>query len=127
MTTQTFDATVTNIEDPEKRGRIEVSCAGLLGDEDSTLPMWVEPNTDWGWFYVPDVGELVEIEHVSSTSDDGAKYARCARCPLEREKILDRRRDRRRCATSPHPRRFHQKLRETTRVRNSKRPYYVFR
>lgn len=70
MTTQTYDATVTNIEDPERRGRIQVACVGLMGDEDSTLPNWIEPVLQWGWFLVPDVGEMVEIECEISSSED---------------------------------------------------------
>jgi hypothetical protein len=60
--TEKYDATVMTTEDPEQRGRIKVACAGLLGDEDTELPQWIEPNLQWGWFVVPDVGEIVEIE-----------------------------------------------------------------
>lgn len=72
MITETYDATVMSIdaEEPNPRGRIKVACVGLLGDEESTLPMWVEPAFDWGWFYVPDIGETVEIEVVSSSEQD---------------------------------------------------------
>lgn len=68
-----YDATVTVNEDDEQRGRIKVACAGLLGDEDTELPMWVEPVLDWGWFYVPDVGETVEVE-VAVSSDEDESY-----------------------------------------------------
>jgi hypothetical protein len=54
-------AVVKSTSDPEKRGRIKVSCASLLGDEDSDAPMWIEPVLTWGSFIVPDVGETVEI------------------------------------------------------------------
>ena len=63
-------ATVTNNVDPENRGRISVACVGLLGDEETELPMFVEPVHDWGWFYIPDVGELVEIEVIESSDED---------------------------------------------------------
>ena len=71
--TERFPATVTSIEDEDsdpQRGRIKVACAGLLGDEESELPMWVEPALDWGHFYIPDVGEIVEVEVVAGTEQD---------------------------------------------------------
>jgi hypothetical protein len=70
ITTETFSAVVTNNKDDEERGRIRVACTGLLGDDDSDLPMWVEPILDWGWFYVPDIGEIIEIEVVSGSDID---------------------------------------------------------
>lgn len=69
-TLERYEAVVTNNEDEEKRGRIRIACAGLMGDEDSELPMFVEPVHEWGWFYVPDVGEIVEIEVLTSSSTD---------------------------------------------------------
>jgi len=73
FTTETYPATVMAVNDPEQRGRIRVACVGLLGDEDAELPMWVEPLTDWGWFYVPDPGEVVDIEVVDSSTQDESK------------------------------------------------------
>lgn len=70
MIYEKHDAIVTNIDDPDKEGKIQVACVGILGDEDSPLPMWIEPNFDWGWFYIPDVGETVEIEIVIGTGTD---------------------------------------------------------
>lgn len=67
---ETYPATVTVNDDDEQRGRIRVACAGLMGDEESDLPMWVEPALDWGWFYIPDVGEIVEIEFTTSSEED---------------------------------------------------------
>lgn len=67
---EAYVATVTVNEDDEQRGRIRVTCAGLMGDEESELPMWVEPTLDWGWFYVPDVGEIVEVEITSNSEED---------------------------------------------------------
>lgn len=58
---QSYTATVKNVKDPKKRGRIEVACAALLGDEESKLPMWLEPCFQWGFFVIPDVGDVVEI------------------------------------------------------------------
>lgn len=68
--TETYPATVTATNDPEKRGRIRVACVGLMGDEETELPMWVEPALAWGWFVIPDVGEVVELEVVTGSSDD---------------------------------------------------------
>lgn len=65
-----YEALVTNNEDDEQRGRIKVACVGLLGDEEAELPMWVEPALDWGFFFVPDVGEIVEVEVVTHTEQD---------------------------------------------------------
>jgi hypothetical protein len=68
--TEKYPAKVTFNDDPEQRGRIRVACSGLLGDEESELPQLVEPVMDWGWFIVPDIGELVEIEVVTDSSED---------------------------------------------------------
>jgi len=68
--TETMSATVTANNDDEKRGRIRVACVELLGDDDADLPMWVEPIFDWGWFFVPDVGEIVELEVTASSDMD---------------------------------------------------------
>lgn len=68
---ETYPATVTQNEgDDLGPGQIRVACAGLLGDEETSLPMPVNPIFDWGWFYVPDVGELVEIEVISGSDQD---------------------------------------------------------
>lgn len=68
--TETYPAKVTMNQDPEQRGRIKVACSGILGDEETELPMWVEPVPAWGWFFVPDIGEMVEIEVVSGSTED---------------------------------------------------------
>lgn len=62
--------TVVANQDPELRGRIKCACAGILGSEDEALPMWIPPIAEWGWFFVPDIGELVELEMIASESDD---------------------------------------------------------
>lgn len=67
---ETHTATVTANDDPEKRGRIRCSCAGLLADEDGELPMWIEPVAQWGWFFVPDVGEIIELVAVAQGDTD---------------------------------------------------------
>lgn len=70
MIVEKHDATVLSIDDPEKRGRIKIACAGLLGDEETELPDWIEPNQDWGWFVIPDVGEIIEIETIAGNDQD---------------------------------------------------------
>ena len=67
-TSERYDAVVKKNQDKEQRGRIRVACAGLLGNEKSELPMWIRPAYDWGWFYVPDIDEQVEIE-IKTDSD----------------------------------------------------------
>ncbi len=59
-----FPATVTNNEDPTQRGRVKVKSLQIMGDENVEFPDFVDPAFDWGWFYVPDVGEEIEIEVV---------------------------------------------------------------
>jgi hypothetical protein len=70
-------AIVTDNQDEEQRGRIKVACPDFIGtsgktdDEDITLEDWIEPIHDWGWFYVPDIDEVVEIEvQVGSDEDE---------------------------------------------------------
>lgn len=70
MLTETYPATVTANNDPDKRGRVRIACAALMGDEETELPMWVDALPQWGWFIVPDVGELIEIEVVTASSED---------------------------------------------------------
>lgn len=65
-----FLAVVSKNEDPEKRGRIKVACAALLGDEQQELPGWIEPALLWGWFAVPDVGQQVTILVTLGTDQD---------------------------------------------------------
>ncbi len=70
ITTERYPAVVSNVEDPENRGRIKVLCVGILGDEEAEVPDWVEPAYQWGWFVVPKVGQLVEIEVAISSDED---------------------------------------------------------
>jgi len=67
--TRTYLARVVSNQDPEKRGRVKVSCYDLIGAEQE-IPDWVEPMLDWGWFYVPDVDEIIEIEVLLGTGRD---------------------------------------------------------
>lgn len=69
-----FYAVVTNTDDPEKSGRIKVKAENLLS-EDIEVPYWIEPRFHFvtktgGFFGVPEVGSLVEIEMPVSTSND---------------------------------------------------------
>jgi hypothetical protein len=68
--TETFSATVVDNQDPETRGRIQVTCVGLLGSDEVKYNKWIDPRFDWGWFYVPDIGEEVEIEVVAASDKD---------------------------------------------------------
>lgn len=70
ISTAKYPATVTKNDDPDKRGIIQVSCVELMGDEEGACLIDVEPAFDWGWFYVPDIGEIVEIEVIEGSSDD---------------------------------------------------------
>lgn len=70
MTIDKYDATVMTNDDPEKRGRIKIACVDLLGDEETEVPQWVTPNLEWGWFIVPDPGEIVQIEVLTGDGQD---------------------------------------------------------
>lgn len=78
-------ATVKDDRDPQKRGRIRVASATLMGvdanDEAVDYPAWVEPmfpvlfssdgdRVNAGWFAVPSVGATVEIEIAVASSHD---------------------------------------------------------
>jgi hypothetical protein len=63
-------ARVVANNDEAKRGRIRVVCSDFTGDPDKQLPIWIEPAYDWGWFVVPDVDELVEIEVLEQQDTD---------------------------------------------------------
>lgn len=67
---RTAAAKVTNNEDPEKRGRIKITCVALLGDESRELPGWIETALPWGWFAIPDVGQQVTISYSLGSSND---------------------------------------------------------
>jgi hypothetical protein len=70
MSVEVHIATVTSTDDPEQRGRIRINSSSLMGDEEEECPVWVEPVPSWGWFVIPDKGELVEIECTGRTSED---------------------------------------------------------
>ncbi len=68
--TERYEAVVSSIEDPEERGRFKVKCVGLMGDATAELPIFVELVPGWGWFIVPEVGEIVEIEVIVASDRD---------------------------------------------------------
>lgn len=68
--TARYPAKVTFNADPDKRGIIRVACIGIMGDEDTEIPVDVEPAHAWGWFFVPDVGELVDVECTEGSDED---------------------------------------------------------
>lgn len=65
---------VTNVTDPEKRGRIKVRCQSLVGAQ-TELPDWIEPEdppfaaTNGAGLFLPTVNSLVEL--VMDVSDLG--------------------------------------------------------
>lgn len=71
---EVFTAKVTDVDDDEKRGRIRVTSRELVADG-VELPDWVEPCFPYaaaksGWFFVPPVDSIVEVEMVVGASDD---------------------------------------------------------
>lgn len=70
MDTTTTTGIVSNINDPNKAGRIRVRLAELSGQE---CPVWIRPVQMSGWFWVPEVNEEVEVE--IPTGDDLIEFA----------------------------------------------------
>ena len=67
-------AIVTNTDDPEKRGRIKVKSDNFLS-ENIEIPYWIEPRFHYvtkngGFFAVPEIDSMVEIEFPISSGDD---------------------------------------------------------
>ena len=64
-----YPAFVCNVNDPQKRGRIKVTCAEVFNST-STSSGWCEPVTpvgieNGGDFFVPEVGEGVYLMFIS--------------------------------------------------------------
>lgn len=70
ITSEVHTAQVSNNQDPLQRGRIKCVCASIMHDDQTEIPHWIEPDFEWGWFMVPDVGEFVEISHNDTADDD---------------------------------------------------------
>jgi hypothetical protein len=75
---ETYNAIVSDVEDEEKRGRIKVTCRDIA-EVDTELPEWIEPCYPYagvdgaaGFFFLPAVGDTVEIERVVGPTDDDA-------------------------------------------------------
>jgi hypothetical protein len=77
---EVHQAIVTDNVDPEQRGRIKVQCSTLV-ENDQELPDFVDPvfpylsssdqqTTNGGWFFVPDIGTIVELEVASDSPRD---------------------------------------------------------
>lgn len=64
------EAEVVRVDDPERRGRVQVTCVALMADDTEPMPQWVEPAYQWGWFLIPDIGEIIDIEVVAESEDD---------------------------------------------------------
>jgi hypothetical protein len=70
-----YNAIVTNVNDPEQRGRIKFKSQELFA-EDVEYPDWISPSFqftgggDAGMFFLPDVGDPIRIEAVTDASDD---------------------------------------------------------
>lgn len=59
-----YNAIVTNVDDPDSCGRIKVKCTQIFGDEE--FPYWVQPlstlsGPNFGLFLVPPVGSTVTL------------------------------------------------------------------
>lgn len=71
-----YDAVVTKNGpvDGKKLGQIFVKSHELMGDMTTEYPHPVDPVFDWSWFYIPDIGEEIEIEVL--VSDDQMEDAK---------------------------------------------------
>jgi hypothetical protein len=89
------DALVVNNDDPEKRGRLKLSC-GSLTDEGEELPWWIPPRFHYvdgsgGWFGIPEKYSWVKLfiaedsewdeiqgEQTLSVGEDAGMYWQCS-------------------------------------------------
>ncbi len=71
MEVRKYTAQVRHVEGEDRPGPgwVKVTCPDFIGT-DEVLPDWIRPLLDWGWFYVPDIDELIEIEVLYGTSRD---------------------------------------------------------
>lgn len=76
---ESYEAVVSSDQDPEKRGRIKVTCRALVA-EGVELHEWLEPvfpytsKDGFGWFFVPKPGTPVEIEAVVAAGTDDSPH-----------------------------------------------------
>lgn len=68
-------ASITNIDDPERRGRVCVNCPTIAEDDELE---WLEPSFGFvdtaanaGSFFVPTVGSMVEVEVENEPGEGG--------------------------------------------------------
>jgi uncharacterized protein involved in type VI secretion and phage assembly len=85
MRTMRIFGEVTNNNDPEQEGRVKVKSDQLEAQE---FPAWLEPSfsmagAEWGIFFVPEVGDLVEIE-IDDRPQAGGLYARSVYTPTNK-------------------------------------------
>ena len=70
-----YRAVVTNVDDPETRGRVRFRCRELLNN-DEEFPFWAEPcfpstgANSSGFFFIPDVGTAILISIVEDHPED---------------------------------------------------------
>lgn len=93
-----FICSVTNDNDPEKRGRIKVGNSEILGDDAGNpeeIPDWIEPcfpfvgKDSSGWFSVPSVGTQVEVEaHTPDHSLIEQPYYRYRACLYQKKSSI---------------------------------------
>ena len=74
-----------NHPDGQMLGRIRVICPDFVGGkEDTVLDEWVDPVLDWGWFYIPDIDEMVEIEIMVASGEDRVPFETAILAPVMR-------------------------------------------
>lgn len=82
MLREVHAATVVNVDDPDKRGRLLFKSDTLMPDQ--TYPLWAEPLFPYvgkegaGFFFIPDVGTAIEVEVDPDTSEHPEAFWRAA-------------------------------------------------
>lgn len=67
-----YRAIVTDIDDPDQRGRIRARCAEIYGTGDEEIPAWIEAEVQGGaapgagWWFVPPVDAVVVLRRLPS-------------------------------------------------------------
>lgn len=65
-----YDAVVTDNQDPTGQGRIRVACAGIQGDEETQLPVWIRSTMPHGMFSIPNIGQQIRITMTQDPTKD---------------------------------------------------------